>query len=54
MCKPELSREIHVSNLVLHMDAKIHEVIDYLKMFQDDENISPDVLKLAIDKLYLI
>ncbi len=48
---PELTNEIAVSNLVLRMDAKICEVINYLEMYQNDKSISPEILKIAIEKL---
>lgn len=45
---PELTNEIAVSNLVLRMDAKIREVINYLEMYQNDKSIRPEVLQIAI------
>ena len=44
---PELSRDIHVSNRLLKMDALIKEVIDYLKMFENEH----PAINTAIDKL---
>ena len=47
---PELSTDIHVSNLVLHMDGKIKEVVDYLKMFEF-EGEQKEVIETVIIKL---
>jgi len=49
---PELTREIHVSNLVIRMDAKIKEIIDYAKMYTGQfEPEADEVLKTIIEKL---
>ncbi len=48
---PELIRDVDISNRILKMDSKIREVINYLEMYQNDENISPEILRIAIDKL---
>lgn len=48
---PELTREVHVSNLVLKIDARIKEIIDYAKMYQNDEAIPAEIIKTIIHKL---
>ena len=48
---PEFVNQVHNSNRILRMDAKIKEVIDYLKNWEE-ENYPPEhVIKTAIEKL---
>jgi hypothetical protein len=47
---PELSREIHVSNRVLNMDARIKEIIDYLKNFKG-EHPAIDTAIIKLDQI---
>jgi len=49
---PELTKELNVSNLVIHMDGLIKEVISYAKMYAGKLGPEADeVLKTIIDKL---
>jgi len=47
---PELTREIHNSNLIIHMDARIKEVMDYMEMFKF-EGEAEEMRKTVIEKL---
>ena len=44
---PEVVNEIHNSNLILNMLGKIKEVIDYLKMYENEH----EAINKAIEKL---
>ena len=44
---PEFVSELHSSNRVLRMDARIKEIIDYLKMYENEH----PAINTAIEKL---
>ena len=50
--RPELTREIHNSNMIIHMDGRIQEVKNYAQMYIGEfESEADEVLKTIVEKL---
>lgn len=51
MIHPEFANQIHNANRIIGIDGKLKEIIDFLKMYQDDDFIPGLLIRIIIDKL---